>query len=45
MLLEVEHVGQGLPASVEVFVECALLRFFGGEGRRGGKQLAIQLQR
>jgi len=44
MLLEVEDVGQGLPAAVEIFVEGALFRFFGGEGGDGGEQLVVQLQ-
>ena len=43
MLLKVERVGQLLPAAVEELVEGALLRFFGGKRRGGGKKLAVQL--
>jgi hypothetical protein len=45
VLLKIERVGQLLPTAVEMFVESALLRFFGRQRRRGSNQFVEQLQR
>ena len=44
MLLEVESVGQMLPATMEIFVEGTLFRFFGRKRVGGSDQFTIELQ-
>jgi hypothetical protein len=44
VLLEVESIGQLLPAAVKVLIKRALLRFFGWEKWGGGNQFVIQLR-
>ncbi len=43
MLLEVEEIGQLLPAAMKVLVERALLRFFRWKKWGGGNQFVVHL--